>query len=255
MVIPCYVITLDDDFPNRQSLIEIGLDPVGFKGINAKKDEHLKYMENVSVSCQYTCPKSTIGCGLSHVLLSQKLYDEGIPIALILEDDAYPKVLKLDIDKIIQSVPENWEIIKLHCISYCTSNSYMTKFNDGSNAAYIINRKGMYKVKNLKVNFHIDMQYQFSDIKVYKSSNNLFWTDESTSNIRDDGNTQPHWMSYFLSKPTSGEMKTHHIFLYKIFRIPGTNIEITLGKLVNSIILLILIFVIYNVVSTCRRSR
>ena len=247
MVIPCYVITLDDDFPSRQSLIRIGLNPVGFKGVNAKKDEHLDYMKNVSIPCQYTCPKSIIGCGLSHVLLAKKLYDEKIPIALILEDDAYPKVSKLDIDQIIQSVPDDWEIIKLHCFPYCNNDSYVTKFNDGSTAGYIINRKGMYKVKNLKVNFHIDMQYSFSGIKVYKSNNNLFMTDESTSNIRDDGD--PHWMSYFLSKPTSGEMQIHHIFLYKIFRIPGTPIEITLGCLIN---VLILIFVIYNVSTRCR---
>ena len=120
MSVPCYVITLEDDFPAKNSLVKIGLNPIKFKGVNAKKDEHLKYSEHISTWCKYACPKSTIGCGLSHILLSKKLHDEGIPIALILEHDAYPKnISKFDIDKIIKSVPSDWEIIKLHCSMFC----------------------------------------------------------------------------------------------------------------------------------------
>ncbi len=100
-MMPCHVITLKDDFPNRKSLERIGLNPTTFKGIDARQDEHLEYLKHVHPTCQYICPKSTIGCGVSHILLARKLYKERVPIALILEDDAYPTVSKIDFDKVV----------------------------------------------------------------------------------------------------------------------------------------------------------
>ena len=180
-MIPCYVITLDDSFPAKNHLIRLGLNPILFKGINGKKDEHLGYMGNVSVPCQYTCPKSIIGSGLSHILLAKKLYEEEVPIALILEDDAYPKVSKLDIEQIISEVPDDWDIIKLHC-NYCINGSNESVITDGSIASYIINRKGMYKLKNLHIMTYLDSQIAFTpNIKMYKTLYNLFWTDEEKS--------------------------------------------------------------------------
>jgi hypothetical protein len=248
-MIPCYVIYLGDSFPNKQSLINIGLDPIGFKGVDARKNEHLQYQNKIHDICKYTCPKSTIGCGLSHILLAQKLYDENIDMALILEDDAYPKVSQLDVRKIIQEVPDDWELIKLHCDMYCKDGSYQVGHN-GSNAAFIINNKGIKKLKNLKVLNHIDVQMNyFSGIVMYKSKVNLFSADESTSTIRGDY-TNDHWASNLMQNPTSGEKIKAHVFMYKLLRIPGTNIEITFGSIINIIlIILILSFILSNYVS------
>jgi GR25 family glycosyltransferase involved in LPS biosynthesis len=249
-MIPCYVITLKDDFPNRRSLSRIGLNPVGFKGVNASKDEHLQHSDKIDEICRHTCPKSTIGCGLSHILLAEKLYDEQVPVALVLEDDTYPKNSEINFEQIISDVPDDWEIIKLHCFPYCADNSYTTNILDGSAAAYIINRKGMYKIKNLKVKFHVDIQYNIDDIRVYKSLYNIFSTDESSSEIR--GQSIVHWSSYFLPNPTSGEHETKHLVNYKLFKLPGTNIELKVYQLVDIICLILIIYIVYNVVTTRR---
>jgi GR25 family glycosyltransferase involved in LPS biosynthesis len=234
----------DDDPPNRKKLIESGLNPITFQGVDARKDEH-HHVEKVHELCQYTCPKSTIGCGLSHILLANKLYSDKIPLALVLEDDAYPKFFKIDFDEIMNSVPDDWEIIKLHSGGYC-DNSFHRGMS-GSTAAYLINRKGMYKVQNLKLYYHIDLQMNLSDIKMYKV-NNIFWTDESSSHIREK-TSDKHWLSYFLPKYTCGEQTPVHFFKYKIFRVPGTNIEITNGVFINFILVLVIIFVVYNATS------
>jgi GR25 family glycosyltransferase involved in LPS biosynthesis len=248
VVPPCYVITLGTDFPNRKSLQSVGLNPILFKGVDARKDEHLKYPEYVEQRCQDTCPKTAIGCGLSHVLLAEKLFDEGHDIALVLEDDAYPKVQNFDFDEILEYVPDDWEIIKLHSDLYSKDNTYNTYH--ASTAAYIINRKGMYKLKNTKVSFHIDYQISYmTDIKIYKSRVNMFATDETTSINREDSSI--HWHTYFRSKFTTGEKTELHSLSYKFFRIPGTSIEISPRQVLDGVLVLVIFFIVYNV---CRAS-
>lgn len=243
-MVPCYVIYLDDGFPNKQSLVDIGLNPIGFRGVDARKDEHLKYTSHVNGVCEHVCPKSLIGCGLSHILLMEKLYNENIPLALILEDDAYP-IQDIDFDKIISEVPDDWEIIKLHCDIYSVDGSVIPSLFSGSAAAYLINRSGITKVKNMKVNNHFDIQLYYSDINVYKTPTNLFMTDESYSKIRDGGS---HWMSIFFPETTGGEKTKDHIFMYRVLRIPGTSVELTAGHIINILTVIIIIFIILNII-------
>jgi hypothetical protein len=215
MIVPCYVIHLGPDFDNRKSLQRIGLNPIGFKGVNGKKDEYLRYREYIDPDCFDSCPKAVLGCGLSHILLAKKLYDEGADIALVLEDDAYPTSARIDFESVLASVPGDWEIIKLHTCVFGLST-----------AAYLINRKGMNKLGHLKVKYHIDYQIShLSDIRVYSSAN-LFWTDETTSNIR----------------VSNGNVFVPSVLMYPINRIPGTSIELTIGHTVLVIILLLLLY-------------
>jgi len=244
-MIPCYVIHLGDTFENKKSLQDVGLIPIGFKGVDARKNEHLNYPDNINSMCKVFCPISTIGCGLAHILLAKKLYNENIDIALILEDDAYPKFKKFDLHEILSTIPSDWELIRLHCDIYCDSSNKIKQPN-GSAAAYIINRKGIQKQKDLKVLYHVDFQINYvSDIKVYKTNTNLFYTDERTSNIRDSHKV--HWISYFLPTPTSGEKSKETIFLYKQIRLPLINKELTTGDLIDifTILLIIWIFIKY----------
>lgn len=243
-MVPCYVIYLDDGFPNEQSLLAIGLKPIGFRGVDARKDEHLEYSAHISGVCKYTCPKSLIGCGLSHILLMEKLYTENVQLALILEDDAYP-IQDIDINKIISEVPTDWEIIKLHCDIYSVDGSQKPGFFTGSAAAYIINRKGIIKVKNMKVKTHFDIQLYNSDITMYKTPVNLFMTDESHSKIRTGGG---HWMSRFMPETTSGQKTTDHLFMYRLLKIPGTSIELKIGHILNIVIFRFVIMLLVVIV-------
>jgi GR25 family glycosyltransferase involved in LPS biosynthesis len=243
MSVPCYVITIQDDFPNRKSLERIGLNPVTFKGVNAKKDEHLKHLKHVHPVCQKFCPRGTIGCGLSHILLAQKLYDANVPIALILEDDAYPKVSEIDFEQIISSVPEDWEMIKLHCDMYCKDGTYDAGIN-ASTGAYLINRKGMKKLSTKRVIQHIDLQLALTDMKMYKSMYNIFATDENASSLRET--KKVHWGSYFVPRPTSGEKNENTQMQNKMLRIPGTNIELTVGNMIDGLSLILLFILFYT---------
>jgi GR25 family glycosyltransferase involved in LPS biosynthesis len=248
MILPTYVIHLGESFSNRQSLIDIGLEPVGFKGINAKKNEHLRYADRITPMCQYFCPKSPIGCGLSHILLADTLFQKQVPMALILEDDAYPLVQSIDFEQIIQSVPPDWELIKLHCDPNCKDGEYRVIKEDEamSTAAYIINTKGIQKLKDMKLSYHIDHQLFWSNIKQYKSRRNLFWTDESSSNIRVSQNT--HWFIHLMkliSKPlTSGEKSIEQIHSYPVLRIPFIDVELAIGNVIDLCIFLIVVYLL-----------
>ena len=170
----------------------------------------------------------------------------GIPVALILEDDAYP-LEKIDLDKVISEVPDDWEIIKLHCDGRCKNGSNEAQTSGASAAAYLINTRGLEKMKNLKLSTHIDHQ-QKTTITMYKSKVNLFWTDEKSSTNRKGDNYLVAPFLDFLFPSTSGE-KTYNNFLgYKLFRIPFTNIELTNYQVKLILILIpILVFLIFKI--------
>jgi GR25 family glycosyltransferase involved in LPS biosynthesis len=228
----CHVInldrTIDNFYKQRPYLIEAGLFPKRFKGVDSKKDEHLKLLDNLTNTCKDSCPDGLVGCGLSHILLARKLYDQGVHAALILEDDAYPLVpdLNLAIKKIISETPNNWDIIKLHC-DYCQNGSNVP--TGGSAAAYIINRNGLEKFSKIKLDWHIDLQMLMDpNLNIYKSKENIFWTDENTSDNRESVNIIGKIFN------TTGEKTIDQLLSYKVFKIFGH--EITAWEIVLFII-------------------
>jgi GR25 family glycosyltransferase involved in LPS biosynthesis len=237
MKLSCFIINLRDSPQNfekqRPLLLEEGLDPIRFIGVDARKDEHLEHLEHVTDWCRTTCPKTAIGCGLSHVLLARHIRDLGLPMALVLEDDAYPKTGNLlqHIQKTIQETPDDWDILKLHCFFPCRKNSITSK--GSSTAAYLVSSRGIQKLADTKVNTHLDFQINTSEFKVYKSRNNLFWTDESMSTNRGSNSTFGDLQKFGFE----GEHSLSQCISYKILRVPGTKLEIT-G--VHCIVLLIL---------------
>jgi hypothetical protein len=140
-------------------------------------------------------------------------------MALILEDDAFPKVCNLleHIQKTIQETPDSWDMIKLHCAG-CIDN--FTRNTGTGAAAYLLSATGIQKVADMKLSYHIDHQFNRSDLVTYKSPYNLFWTDESYSAVRA---SNPMWLNI---KETTGERLLSQSMTYTTFRIPGTSIEI-----------------------------
>jgi hypothetical protein len=234
MEVPCYVIHLGHAFQNQDALKH--LNPIGFRGVDARQNEHLEHLDRVHPACQRVCTKSVIGCGVSHVLLAEKLHDEGVPLALVLEDDAYP-LGDIDIDAITSEVPDDWEVIRLHCDPYCDESNEVGL--NGSTAAYLINASGMEKMKDVKVATHIDFQQLLLEpIRVYKTRRNLFRTDESSSDNRANGGS--HWLAKWLPKPTSGEKTTDHVLSY------ATIGGITNGNIVDALIILLVMWLMYR---------
>lgn len=237
----CHVINLDRSIDNfykqRPHLIESGVFPKRFSGIDAKKGEHVEYSEYLTDWCRDSCPSGVIGCGLSHILLAKKLFEKGSHLVLVLEDDAYPLVpdLNREIEKIIEETPKDWDIIKLHC-DFCKNNS--SDPTGGSTAAYLINKSGLEKLSTMKLKWHIDLQWNMeSNLKVYKSNENIFWADEKTSENRRNVT--------FFGKNTfnsTGQKSLDDLLSFKIVKVFGY--EISGWEVLAFIILLILIFLI-----------
>ena len=228
-MIECHVITLDRTIDNfykqRPYLIESGIFPKRFRGVDSKLGEHVGYSDHLTQNCKDFCPTGVIGCGLSHILLAKQLYEGGSQLVLVLEDDAYPLVADLnkEIQKIISETPSDWDIIKLHC-DFCQndSNEINNNINEGSAAAYLVNKSGLEKLSNMKLNFHIDLQWNMDKtLNIYKSKQNIFWADEKQSENRDSTST-------FLGKfnfNKTGQKTIDNVLSYKVLKIFGYDIS------------------------------
>ena len=74
-----YVINLQNDINNfytlKKELNLRGIQPKRFNAIYGKNIKNLqKYNKYLSPYCKNFCPKSVIGCGLSHYILLEKIY-------------------------------------------------------------------------------------------------------------------------------------------------------------------------------------
>jgi GR25 family glycosyltransferase involved in LPS biosynthesis len=250
MIPPCYVITLKDTLGTQGEVLKkAGLDPIAFKGVNAKNQEHVYYEDSFHSFFKKFMVNGAKGCSLSHKLLCEKLYDNDIDMALILEDDAYPiggVDMNMEIEKVLTEVPHDWDVIRLHCDSFCKDGSNRVKTSDTSTAAYLISRQGITKFKNSTITLPVDHQ-QNMDMKTYKTKNNLFRTDEKTSSIR--GSEQSYIFEpilNFLAPIQNGE-KTWHIKLNHTFmKIPYFNIDISIGDFIT-IVFVVIFLILLNI--------
>ena len=76
-LVKTFVVNLEDykeNFDEQKPYLEhVGIVPERFSAINALKNEHLHYKDFIAKYALYFTPKSTIGCGLSHVLLAHHI--------------------------------------------------------------------------------------------------------------------------------------------------------------------------------------
>jgi hypothetical protein len=161
-------------------------------------------------------------------------------LALVLEDDAYP-IEKFDmnqeIDRVLEEVPDDWEVIKLHCDAHCKNGSNKAGMN-ASAAAYLINTRGLEKLRNLILMTYVDIQKSLT-FKIYKSKVNIFWTDEKASLARKDNKYCLTPVLDYIVPMTSGEKTYDHILSFKVIRIPFTNIELTNFHIIMIVLVLI----------------
>ena len=217
--------------------MESGIFPKRFKGIDSKLGEHLGYSNHLTGTCKDSCPDGLVGCGLSHILLAKKLYDQGSQLVLILEDDAYPLVddLNKEIQKVISETPSDWDIIKLHC-DFCQNGT--SDPLGGSAAAYLVNKSGLEKIHKMKLDWHFDLQIlAHPNLNVYKSNENLFWADEKKSDNRDSTST---FIGKIFNFNETGQKTTDDVMSYKLFKFMGH--EVTGWNLFYFSIIIILLW-------------
>lgn len=201
--------------------------------------------------CRQLSPDSVIGCGLSHLLLVEHfMNNDPNDFCLILEDDAEPQYDDL-YDRIIDIVKEmktkDWDIIRLFCIglngynkhSRITKTNIIRRVSTGSNAAYLISKKGANKLRNIKLHWHIDLQYNLiPNMNIYISDYPLFNCDFETSSTSECNELVKKLFKYRIndySPPISW------ILGEKVMCIRPLNINITVLHLVIILIIIIVI--------------
>ena len=238
-MIPKFVITLKrsnniNNFKNKYDANNIKYEI--YYGVDATQNKHLKYRNNIHPISLLLTPKKILGCALSHILLAKIIVKNNIKYSLILEDDTYPyDYLNLDnnIEKIITNFNKSnkkWDIINLHTDGILQNNNNDVNLFSGSSAAYILSISGAKKLANSYAIHNIDVYSSMNNkFLKYKSSKNLFWTDENNSVIRNNyENVIKSFYIYILSilLKFRGEKNWSHLLSYDIICLPIINYNV-----------------------------
>ena len=219
-----YVLSLDAArFSKQQAALEAAgiYDVQKFDGVIGKNELQ---NPNLTPVCRASCPYSLIGCSLGH----RKIHEHFVAtsdddVCLVLEDDAFPLFKDWSEVKVSSA---DWDILQLHCDGplsrSCSADS--PSVISGSMAAYFITKEGALKLLDQQVYTYPDIQTNLdSRINKKKTSKNYFYTDEKKSMNRIDGGGGG-WFNFLMPH---GEKTYDNLLSMKMFRIPGTDIELT----------------------------
>jgi GR25 family glycosyltransferase involved in LPS biosynthesis len=183
--------------------------------------------DKTTTLCKYFCPKSLIGCAMSHIEIWKHVALTNKP-AIILEDDAYPcDNFNEEFIKHYENIPNDWEFVlfglfipkdynsilfNILCYIYRVKptqriNDYINRpFFFNGLQAYMINPSGARRLLNneyiKKIHFHLDYtlsKWVFSDdlFIVYSFSKNLIQQNFSTENSDIQNKGHPLLFSIF----------------------------------------------------------
>lgn len=248
MTFNTYVINLKKDTKKWNQIQEdfrnTGIHLNRFNAIYGKKmtKEDLEFKkENTTTGCKLFCTDGIIGCGLSHIKLAEKILKEDTnDFALILEDDVSPRVnnFKDEIYKAVERAPKDWDIIKIYYHGFCKYPNNLF-WMCGSSAGYLISKRGAKKISELKLDNHIDIQYQqSSNVNVFLHNKRLLRENILNSNLSENS-----FLQKYDNFKIYDHLKLNPISWYlnnSIFNIPYLNFNVTWIKL-----LLIALFIGY----------
>jgi GR25 family glycosyltransferase involved in LPS biosynthesis len=231
-----YVINLDKD-TDRLHQITHTLSPNMFTRIPGVygNDLNTEEYDEILYTSKHFVPKSAIGCAMSHRKAIQTFMNtSNKPYALILEDDAVPltKHYMEEVADAIKNAPPDWNIIKLDYNPRYNIPYYHRLFTLQT-TAYIINKQGAEKFLRQPIIYHIDVDMNFYDLKMYNNPKVLFdqiWDKNNHSNNR----------IYSLYNPLN---YIHEGINFKVLRILGG--EYTVADLVLYLLILTLIIVLW----------
>jgi len=274
MVFETYIINLDKDFKKYNALTEkLKNTDISFTRFDAIYGNiaHTtnKYDNHISPFIKPFIPNGALGCGLSHYVLANEIYNNtnDNEISLILEDDVIPQFKSYkDINNVIDAAPKDWEVILLYGQGICNykNNKWDRAGIMGSTAAYLINKKGIEKLYlNQKLYTHVDTQRVLcKDIIAYRTPKPYFLIDDttisSTSTSQSYGILEDSINSMFnyltddiLDVNITGHTATDFL-KYKQIRIPGIKREFDCVQIISFIIgLLLLFFLIPSIILRC----
>ena len=169
-------------------------------------------------------PRGAFGCRRAHMQLMQTILASGDPLAIVLEDDAYPRYA--DVAQRIRDAVRHYEpfdILSLHVDGYC--GIQLPFVGDGlfcgSTAAYAVTREGAGAILDRVpvVLGHLDMDYNIAALRgrlnKKRVADNLFETDESSSDIAavsKKTSALAHVVTCVAPHPKRGEKSPCHMF-------------------------------------------
>lgn len=211
-------------------------------GAALSNEDFRKYREFIPTITRLFCPRSALGCALSHRLLcKQYLEEDPAEVCLILEDDCQPVMEppRTLLAQVLAEAPPDWEVIKLDYWPHVAMTEYKSlkafpSFNAG---AYLLRKSGARKFMSKRIYYHLDVEWLFRrDIKIYHSPLQIF--------------RQAAYPSHNVSAFRLNPLRLKRLD-YKALRIPLLGIELNS----NDLLLLSLVSALIGVALWVRAGR
>jgi|694.fasta_scaffold113773_1 GR25 family glycosyltransferase involved in LPS biosynthesis len=229
------IINLDDK-KERLDKVMNSLEKLNIKHYAERFAAHTResdlFKQKKGMFCSYFCTNGMKGCASSHLATWQKIVDEDLNAAMILEDDVIfnDNFLEL-LDDFSKELPSDWDMVLLGCVMKCgMKKNYKTieslhniLYDYGENErindkilklknfigahAYILSNKGARKLLNdieLKTG-HIDLDisdylYNNPDFKAYVFSKEIALQTGSISDSSINAGRKPYLINHYLDK-------------------------------------------------------
>ena len=209
----------------RHYLRETGIDPVRVHGYAYDEIPKCELERFFKPHARVVMPKSNIGCCYSHLKALEHFLLNGItPVALILEDDAYPLFIdRRYLEDKLRNGKIDWDFLFLHCDGFCPEGGGKPGRLSASAAAYFVTRDGARKALLHKYSDHFDMDSsRIPGVRKMIDGENAFWTDEDnvmTSEKSTNRNVRRCPGALANIKGNRGEKNLCHAFAYRLIRL------------------------------------
>lgn len=227
----------------KDRLEQQSITPIRFEAITP--DTYNNYRHKVSTFASMFCPIIAKCIGISHLVLLENIYyNDPYEYALVLEDDVVPAAdnIKHKIQTILNTT-DMWDMIKLYWFFYNKKEDVHSQslqkinFLQLSAAAYLIKKSSILKIIDEKVNYHIDLQFNFMNLNILHSPMKIFETyEEDCSSNREKSSYLQSLQLKCLDTP--GNKGIMFWGSFKALRIPLLNIELKVLDIFIFIILL-----------------
>lgn len=224
-----YVINMDSQperfSTQREYLRQTGIEPIRVHGYAYDEIPKAELERFFKPHARLVMPKSNVGCCYSHLKALEHFLTNGIsPVALILEDDAYPLFIdRRYLDDKIRNGKLRWDFLFLHCDGFCPKGGGKPGRLSASAAAYFVTRDGARKALLHKYSDHFDMDSsRIPGVTKIIDGENAFWTDEDsvmTSESSTNRNSRQCPEVFQKIKGNRGEKNLCHAMGYRLFRI------------------------------------
>lgn len=123
-----YLVNLEKSKDRLNNITKIlNNENIKFERFNAVYGKELsdEYIKTITTNfCYNFCPKSVIGCALSHILIWKDILKKNYKNSLILEDDIYfDENYKNNLKKSLNELPHDWDIVYLGCGGLCNKDN------------------------------------------------------------------------------------------------------------------------------------